>query len=44
MLSQNNTDFSISDNARRIGSETELAILHEYIRNSENRLVNHQNI
>ena len=30
MSSQNNTDFSISDNAKRIGSETGLTILHEY--------------
>ena len=44
MSSQINTDFSISDNARRIGSETELTIPLEYKRNSENRLFNHQNI
>ena len=42
MLSQNNTDFSISDNAKHIGSETELTILQEHNWNSENRLFNHQ--
>ena len=41
---QNNTDFSISDNAKPIGSETELTILHEYNWNSEDRLFNHQKI
>ena len=29
MSSQNNTDFSISDNTKHIVSETELTILHE---------------
>ena len=44
MWSQNNTDFSISDNAKHIGSETELTILHEFNWNNGNRLFNHQNI
>ena len=44
MSSQNNTDFSIFDNAKLIGSEIELTILHEYNWNSENSLFNHQNI